>query len=279
MKTEEGENEKGPEMPAEQEGQELDGEAVFTVPAVPVKNEKDILELIKQENSWEQILYDVVAIENIDPWNLDLNVLATGFAEYIATIKELDFRIPAKWIIIACILLRIKSDYIRILKVEEKSHEEELTGLDELEELSEMGLIEEQPRLEVEPLDVIPRRKPVRQITIAELVDSLKKVIRTEERRDNRLEQRRGRIQISNEDITRRIDNLYNKIGEMLSAIREDEIRFSRLVGSWKRGEVVDTFLPLIHLDQEKKVQCRQESIFDEIFIKKREEIKKAKAG
>ena len=279
MKTEEGENEKGPEMPAGQDGQELDGEAVFTVPAVPVKNEKDILELIKQENSWEQILYDVVAIENIDPWNLDLNVLATGFAEYIATIKELDFRIPAKWIIIACILLRIKSDYIRILKVEEKSHEEELTGLDELEELSEMGLIEEQPRLEVEPLDVIPRRKPVRQITIAELVDSLKKVIRTEERRDNRLEQRRGRIQISNEDITRRIDNLYNKIGEMLSAIREDEIRFSRLVGSWKRGEVVDTFLPLIHLDQEKKVQCRQESIFDEIFIKKREEIKKAKAG
>ncbi|MBN2330666.1 MAG: hypothetical protein JXC85_02525, partial [Candidatus Aenigmarchaeota archaeon] len=37
-----------------------------------VKSEADILKLIKQENSWEQILYDVVAIQDMDPWNLDL---------------------------------------------------------------------------------------------------------------------------------------------------------------------------------------------------------------
>ncbi len=99
-----------------------------------VKDEGDILDLIKQENSWEQILYDVVALEDLDPWNLDLNALSSGFAEYISTIKELDFRIPAKWVIIAAILLRMKSDAIKIMKTDRDAEDEEFMDLDEFED-------------------------------------------------------------------------------------------------------------------------------------------------
>ncbi|MBN2331421.1 MAG: hypothetical protein JXC85_06405, partial [Candidatus Aenigmarchaeota archaeon] len=192
-----------------------------------------------------------------------------GFAEYISGIKELDFRIPAKWVIIACILLRMKSDHIKILKMDKEA--DEFMDLDELEELAELEEAEVE-RLELDPLEVIPRRKPVRQVTITDLVSSLKKVIKAEKRRELRLQNRKDKIKISSEDITRRIDNLYAKIGDMLTTIRENEIKFSKLVGQWKRGKVVDTFLPLVHLDHEKKVACRQEKIFDEIFIKKRSE-------
>jgi segregation and condensation protein A len=259
--------------PASQEGEE-------TVEVKPVKNEKDILDLIKQENSWEQVLYQVVALESMDPWNLDINLLARGFADYVSVVKELDFRIPAKWVIIASILLRMKSDYIKILKMDEEAGEgDEFMDLEELEEMAELEEAESELEADVGPIEAVPKRKPIRRVTITELVDSLKKVVQTENRREVKLQQRRNKINISNEDITRRIDNLYKKIGNMLTIIKENEIKFSKLVGRWKRGKVVDTFLPLVHLDHEKKVACRQDKIFKEIFIKKRVERGRARAG
>jgi segregation and condensation protein A len=259
--------------PASQEGEE-------TVEVKPVKNEKDILDLIKQENSWEQVLYQVVALESMDPWNLDINLLARGFADYVSVVKELDFRIPAKWVIIASILLRMKSDYIKILKMDEEAGEgDEFMDLEELEEMAELEEAESELEADVGPIEAVPKRKPIRRVTITELVDSLKKVVQTENRREVKLQQRRNKINISNEDITRRIDNLYKKIGDMLTIIKENEIKFSKLVGRWKRGKVVDTFLPLVHLDHEKKVACRQDKIFKEIFIKKRVERGRARAG
>ncbi len=258
---EEGDSECSPESP--------ESETAAANVAPVVKSEGDILKLIKQENSWEQILYDVVAIQNMDPWNLDILLLSRGFADYISGIKELDFRIPAKWVIIACILLRMKSDHIKILKMDEDA--DEFMDLDELEELAELEEAEVE-RLDLDPLEAVPRRKPVRQVTITELVSSLKKVIKAEKRRELRIQKRKDRIKISSDDITRRIDNLYSKIGDMLTTIRENEVKFSKLVGHWERGKVVDTFLPLVHLDHEKKVACRQERIFEEIFIKKRKE-------
>ena len=94
--------------------------------------ENEILELIPKENSWEQILYEVVAIEDLDPWNLDLSELSRGFSEYIKALKELDFRIPAKWVIITCMLLRMKSDYIKVLKREETEYEDDLLDFDRI---------------------------------------------------------------------------------------------------------------------------------------------------
>ena len=251
------------------ETQEDNGQAAPAPPVNPVRTVDDILDLLKKENSWEQVLYQVVALEDMDPWNLDISQLAVGFAEYIASIQELDFRIPAKWVIIACILLRMKSDHIKILKTEEESEDQDFMDLEELEEMAELEMGDE-PAIDVDPIDVITKRRPVRKVTIAELVNSLKNVVRAEDRRETRLQMRRDKIKISEDDITKRIDNLYKKIGDMLTVVKESEVNFSKIVGKWKRGKVVDTFLPLVHLDHDRKVSCRQERIFDEIFIKKR---------
>jgi hypothetical protein len=39
-------------------------------------DEKDIMELITSEYSWEQIIYKIIAWEGMDPWNLDLSLLS-----------------------------------------------------------------------------------------------------------------------------------------------------------------------------------------------------------
>lgn len=244
------------------EDQEIDKELL-------IKNEEDILELIKKDNSWEQVIYQVVALENLDPWNLDINILCGGFAEYVSTIKELDFRIPAKWVIIASMLLRMKSDCIKILKMDEDIEEEqEFMDWEEIEEMADAQQAES--KIDMDPIDVVVKRKPIRKVTISELVGSLRNVLKANKRKQDKHQERKERIKINQEDFSKRIDNLYKKIGNMFTKIKQNEIRFTNLVGSWKRGQIIDTFLPLIHLDNESKVICKQKEIFEEILIKKK---------
>lgn len=225
-----------------------------------VKEEK-ILELITLEYSWEQIIYRVVALENLDPWDLNLNLLAKGFIKYISKLKELDFRIPAKWVIIAGVLLRMKSDQIKIL-------EEETQEFDGLEDL-DLEVVEE-GKEEIDVSIASPlKRKPIRKITVTELVSALEKALNSQERKEERKKRIASKIKISGEDITLRINELYEKITSLLDKIKEEEVKFSKLIEKWERKELVNTFLPLVYLDNQRKVNCRQEKIFDEIYISK----------
>jgi chromatin segregation and condensation protein Rec8/ScpA/Scc1 (kleisin family) len=232
--------------------------------------EKEILELIPKENSWEQIIYQVVAINDLDPWNLDLNALSRGFAEYIASIEELDFRVPAKWIMIAAVLLRMKSDYIKVMKMDSVP-QDEFMDLNELEdaEIEDIDATELQAD-DVEPIGVTARRKPVRRITVTELVDSLRRVLASEHRRELKVRKARGKISIRTDDIAVRIDKLYSRISDMLNGMRDKKVAFSSVVDKWERGSIIDHFMPLMHLDNQRKVECAQKEIFDEIFIRKK---------
>ena len=63
----------------------------------------------KDEVTWQTMLYDLVRSEEMNPWDIDIAVLAQKFFEMIGTLKEMDFRIPGKIILAAAILLKIKS--------------------------------------------------------------------------------------------------------------------------------------------------------------------------
>ena len=56
---------------------------------------------------------------------------------------------------------------------------------------------------------------------------------------------------------------------EILGRIKKEEVEFTELVDKWERQEVVNTFLPLIFLDHERKIRAIQEEIFKEIYIKR----------
>jgi len=42
-------------------------------------------------------------------------------------------------------------------------------------------------------------------------------------------------------------------------------------VGRWDREEIVNNFVPLVHLEQQKKVRARQEKFFEEIWVSRRD--------
>jgi len=223
--------------------------------------EKDIMHLITQDYSWEQVLYDVIAWEGIDPWDLDITKLSGSFVQYIGRMDMLDFKVPAKYVIIAAVLLRMKSDHLNFIDwlTNPEQPVEEMGG--EIDQGAEL------PKLDVNPITVPPIRHARRKVTANELVLALRRVLSMQERRREVSIKARGEIRINQESITEKISELYQRINSIMEKMRKEEIMFSNVVGKWGRSEVVDTFVPLVYLDHEKKVSCRQEEMFKEIFI------------
>lgn len=230
-------------------------------------SEKKILEMIVSEYSWEQVLYKIIAWEGLDPWDLDIARLSNSFLMHISKARELDFRLPAKYVLIASVLLRMKSDYLRIIR-----HEEMETALEEPG--MENGMMEELegqtevPKLILNEITVPPKRMPRRKIVVTELVAALRRTLASQERRERKLRTRR-KIEIAEEDIGERIENLYGRISEIMARMKAEEVKFSGVVKKWDRDGIIDTFLPLIHLDHQRRVDCRQEELFKEILIRK----------
>ncbi len=226
--------------------------------------EKRIVNLMAADYSWEQVIYDLVAAEGMDPWNLDLNVLSQSFLSYMKKIQELDFRIPAKYVIISSVILRMKSDTMRLLDIPSANGEVEMDS----------EYLDGQPaaapiNFNMGFFNLQERRRPTKQVMVTDLITSLKKLLTTNERKDMKMEAARNTIKISADSIVDRINNVYKKINSMLVGVNKEEVPFSTIVEKWQRKDVVEHFLPLVYLDNEKKIACRQENFFDEIYIKK----------
>ncbi len=239
---------------------------LISAQTIVIMKEKDLMKLITSEYSWEQVIYQVIAWEGLDPWDLDLKALSKTFLQYLVKLEELDFKVPAKYIIIAAVLLRMKSDNLELIDIVEGGEQQEMEEFGEIESLDE-----EMERPNVGPLEVPPHRLAKRRIMVSELVSALRKALNTHERRHEVKERIRKRVVISQEDVTKRIESLYMRINDILKEMKESEVKFSKLVNKWEREEIVNTFLPLIFLDNAKKVRCRQDEMFEEIFIRRRE--------
>jgi len=234
-------------------------------------DEKDIMQLITSEYSWEQIIYKIIAWEGMNPWNLDLSLLSRSFLAYVGKMKELDFKIPAKYVVIAAVLLRMKSDHIEYLKGLAQPEPEEALIEDAGDPMADQvpQTANGEINLALASLNVPSTRQPVRKIVASELIAALRNALRTDERRSERAIRRREQIVINEENITERIALLYKRIDSLLERLKDQEIEFSELVNVKSRDEVLSTFVPLIHLDYDKKVHCRQEELFKEIYIRK----------
>jgi len=225
----------------------------------------EIMGMITSPGSWEQVIYDVIAFEGLDPWDLDLKKLSEGFLRHIQGLQEMDFKVPAKYLMVASTLLRMKSDHLPLLEYFNQDENGELETSGE----AENGIIEVTEEHAINPLTIPPRRVPRRSVVVSELVDALRKVLGTAERRELKKVHARGKIKIREDEIGKRISVLYDRINSILARIKGEEVKFSTLISKQNRPELANTFLPLVYLDHQKKVQCRQEEIFEEIFIKK----------
>lgn len=228
--------------------------------------EQNLLEMIIKEQSWEELIYHIVSYEGLNPWDVDIIKLTNSFLVYVKKLKILDFRIPAKVVLVAAILLKLKSEVLSPLKGEEMEYFPEKSQYPE-----EFDWIRQQ----VEQMNLKPpmERHVRRKVTLDELVSALKKAMKVGEKKE-RIKRRLGK-RISKEigeeeDIELRIKELMSGIDSLLAKLKSGKVEFSKIVDKWEREEIVRHFMPLLHLSSRGKVATEQEEFFKEIFISKR---------
>lgn len=142
-------------------------------------NQKQVQDILfRGEIGWKEIIFDLIHSEELDPWDIDIGILADSFFERIAKYEEMDFFISGQVILAASLLLRLKSELL--LNKYLKSIDEILFGETEKKKVvfEKLELDEDIPELVMK--SPLPRYK---KVTLNELIDSLNKAIITENRR------------------------------------------------------------------------------------------------
>ncbi len=231
--------------------------------------QEQIHELLFEEKlSWQAIIYDLINTEQLDPWNIDISLLAQKYLEKIRLLEEANFFISSKVLLAASLLLRIKSEIV--LNQDIPTLDDILFGKDE-----EKASVQERIELDEDIPGLVPRTPlpRFRRVTLEELMSALGKAIKTETRRIKKeiiVRQQEREINIalpkSTVNLQEKIRDLYSKLEEIFSS-RDSKLAFSELIHKDTREERVAVFVSLLHLDNQQKIWLEQESHFEEIWI------------
>jgi len=225
--------------------------------------------LFSREIGWQEIIYDLINTEQLDPWDLNITILTDRYMEKINKLEETDFFISSKVLLAAALLLRIKSEIL--LNKYLKTIDEILFGKTEKKQhvLERIELDEEIP--ELIPKSPMPRYK---KVTLQELINSLNKAITTENRRINKEIINKNALRKSSLLIPKKKFGIKNKIKAIYDRLfshfeknqQEIKIPFTEFIGENKEERII-SFSPLLHLENQKKIWLEQENHFDEIHI------------
>jgi segregation and condensation protein A len=235
----------------------------------PLVNQNQVEDLLfNREVGWQDIIYDLINTEQLDPWNIDIGLLSEGFLLKIQEYEEMDFFVSSKVLLAASLLLRIKSEMI--LSRYMRSIDEILFGSKEEKKsvLERIELDEEIPELVLR--SPIPR---FRKVTLNELIDSLNKAIITENRRIKKVKIDNNALRETGISLPKKIHSIKNKLkilhGKILGYFGEnkEKIKVSYTQITENKEERVASFYPLVQLESNGELWLEQEAHFEEIHI------------
>jgi segregation and condensation protein A len=231
--------------------------------------------ITSRKPDWQTIIYELIASEQLDPWDIDLVVLTKRYFEKLSEFEEHDFYISSKVLLAAALLLRIKSEFL--LNRHIKSIDDILFGKKENSayKIERIEIDEDELPLLV-PKTPMPR---LRRVTLQELMGALNKAINTESRRIKKeVAVKRAKLlsevdfpKFQRVDLKDRIRRFYARILTSLKKTKEAEkhlnkVCYTNLAGKG-REEKLSFFLPLLHLSNTKKLWLEQEKHLDEIWV------------
>lgn len=200
-----------------------------------------------------RVLTDILELQRISPWELDLAELVNGFIGRLLTAEYIDFRICGRALLSAAILLRLKTEYL----LEFGREEEEF-----------MRVIEEDIFL---PPIRPPFRKNIRPTSSAEFLEALRELVYP----PKKYSRKRLRPEIappvipqldaSQVELTKSMRQLYSQLLETSHSGKS--ISFFDFVRGMSHVDVIRVFLSLLFLMSEDKVRISQEEQYGDIMI------------
>ena len=225
--------------------------------------------LFNREIGWQELIYDLINTEQLNPWDINITILTEKYLEKTTELEETDFFVSSKVLLAASLLLRIKSEILLNRYI--KSIDEILFGKKEkLSKTLERIELEEQIP-ELIPRSPMPRFK---KVTLKELMESLNKAITTENRRIKKVLINKNAIRETGISLPKRKISIKDKIKNIFSKLiihfennkHEKRVHYNILIGKEKQ-ERAFSFGPLLHLEHQKKVWLEQNKHFGDIHI------------
>ncbi len=207
----------------------------------------EVLDLIIRGSDFESVLKEIIVEEGLDPWNIDIVRLSQSMLKYLAKLKEINFRIPARFILISAVLLRLKSESLIEKEIEEK----------ELETVNIDGLEIVEPPL---------KRIPVRNITFDELTQALQKVMQSETEKEKIKVLKREKLDKLMNVIDVDIEDYVEKVFREMKKINNTS--FYTMTSGKELLESAKYFVAILHLANQQKVAVEQPTLFEDFYIK-----------
>jgi len=226
--------------------------------------------LFGKELSWQTIIYDLINSEQLDLWDVNLILLSQKYLEKVRELEEADFIVGGKVLLAATVLLRMKSEILldrEIRDLDDILFGRKKEGSKPMERIE----IDENEIPELFPRTPIPR---FRKVTLNELMSALDNAMKTENRRIKRTIMEKNALRETGISLPKKRINIHDEIRKLNKKIRDlfnqykkkERVSFSQIAGKDKKAKVA-TFLPLLHLDNMKKIWLEQEKNFEEIWI------------
>ena len=225
--------------------------------------------LFNREIGWQDIIYDLINTEQLDPWDINITILTEKYLIKIQELEEADFFISSKVLLAASLLLRIKSEIL--LNKYIRSIDEILFGKKDkiLSKFERIELDEQIP--ELIPRSPMPRFK---KVTLKDLIESLSKAITTENRRIKKEIIKKNAIREVGFSIPKKRISISDKVKIIFSRLinhfeenkDQQKIHYNRLIGE-EREEKILSLWPLLHLEHQKKIWLEQNQHFGDIHI------------
>ena len=232
--------------------------------------QETIYELLVDSNdiSWKSIIYELIKNNKMDPWDIDISLLADTYIARIKQLKEQDLKVSGKVVLAASMLLRIKSnklvgenidDFDRLLSGD--------VSAGEFYDSLEAEFAKSDAKGANEDFELLPRlpqgRK--RKVSVYDLVKALEKALEVKHRRVLNSSPPPVVLPTRKFDVTSAISNLMNRILSIFS-IRKN-ITFNDLVPGGTKQDKVYTIIPLLHLSNQRKVELVQDIPFGTINV------------
>ncbi|MBU2576237.1 MAG: segregation/condensation protein A [Nanoarchaeota archaeon] len=233
-------------------------------------NQNQFFDLITGEDlSWQSIIYDLIKTEQLDPWDIDIGILAERYVQIIQQLEDADFFISSKVLLACSLLLRLKSEILI------NSYIQDLNA-------ALYGGLKDERKYELERLEIdegelptlVPRTPMARhrKVTLKELMGALNKAIDTENRRIKReikgKQAEKSMLEVmprgTHIPLKVRVKNIFGIVNGYIKA-GNNHMKFSHLAPA--KEEKLASFVPILHLSNEGKVFLRQPVHFDEIHM------------
>lgn len=225
-----------------------------------------------EELGWQSMIYDLIKTEQLDPWDIDIEVLAEKYLETVRELEDANFYISSKVLLACSLLLRLKSEILANTYIQELN--DSLFGKKEMQKTLDFEklIINEHELPLLLPKSPMARSK---KVTLEQLMAALNKAINTENRRIKREIKTHQAKKMMDMVLPKdhfvplkiRIKNILGVISSHFDDSTNKHLLFHSFAQD--REEKMAAFLPILHLTTDNHIFLHQPVHFDEIFITK----------